>query len=110
MPRPITTASPLTCPHGGQVIGTPGAPKLTVGGAPALTSADTFQILGCAFTLPSGTPSPCLTVEWVKADLKTQASGGATLSEASVGLCKAGTGVPQGTVIIGPAPPHGETT
>ena len=109
MPRALTTASSLTCPHGAQVIGIPKAPKVSFGGAPVLTQGDSFQIIGCPFTLPGGKPSPCLVIEWVKSDLKTRAGDNATLSEASVGLCKADTGAPQGIVIVGATQPTGQT-
>ena len=109
MPHALTTASSLMCPHGGTIIGTPSAPKLTFAGAPVLTEADSFQIIGCSFTLPGGKPSPCLQIQWVKTDLKAQAGNNRTLSEASVGLCLADTGAPQGTVIVSNTQPKGET-
>jgi hypothetical protein len=108
MPRAITAASIMTCQHGGQVIGTPGAPKVMLGGAPVLTSVDTFVIIGCPLVIAL-VPSPCLTVQWTKVDLKTQTGGGSTLSEASVGLCINALGVPQGTVIVTGAAPQGQT-
>lgn len=95
----LTTASVLTCPHGGKVTGVAGG-KLKAGGAPVLTDKDAFTIAGCAFTLPNGKPSPCLSIEWKKVDLKPTVAGGATLSSASVGVCKADTGAPQGTVLV----------
>jgi hypothetical protein len=109
MPRALTTASSLVCPHGGTVIGIPTAPKVTLAGAPVLTAGDSFQIIGCPFVLPGGKPSPCLVIEWVLTDLKTQAGDQATLSEASVGLCMADTGAPQGTVIVAATQPKGQT-
>jgi hypothetical protein len=109
MPRALTTSASLSCPHGGRIIAVPKAPKLSIGGAPALTQGDSFQIIGCPFTLPGGKPSPCLVIDWVKTDLKTRAGDSRTLSEASVGLCKADTGAPQGTVIIGAPQPQGQT-
>jgi hypothetical protein len=109
MPHALTTAASLTCPHGGTVIGIPASPKLTIAGAPVLTEADSFQIIACPFTLPSGTPSPCLVIQWVKTDLKTKAGNSRTLSETSIGLCLAGTGAPQGTVIVAATQAKGET-
>jgi hypothetical protein len=109
MARALTTASSMTCPHGGTIIAIPKAPKVSFGGAPVLTSGDAFQIIGCAFTLPGGKPSPCLAIQWVKTDLKTQTGSNATLSEASVGLCKADTGAPQGTVIVAATQAKGQT-
>jgi hypothetical protein len=57
------------------------------------------MIAGCAFSLPSG-PHPCVTVQWVVSDLRSQVLSDATLSEASVGLCLAADQAPQGTVLI----------
>jgi hypothetical protein len=110
MPNALTTASSLLCPHGGTITGTPAEGKVTFDGAPALTSGDSFQIAGCAFALPSGTPSPCLTVEWSVSDRKTMIDDVATLSDASVGLCKAGSGAPQGSVVIASTQMKGQTS
>jgi hypothetical protein len=110
MPNALTTASSMTCPHGGKISATPKSTKVKIAGAPVLTSGDQFQIMGCSFTLPNGTPSPCVVIQWLKADLKSKADDGATLSEASVGLCKAGSGVPQGKVIVAATQPKGQTT
>ena len=82
---------------------------MSFGGAPVLTTGDAFQIVGCPFTLPNGKPSPCLTIEWVKSDLKARAGDSPTLSEASVGLCRADTGLPQGTVLVAATQPKGQT-
>lgn len=105
----LTTASSMTCPHGGKVIGTAKG-KLMAGGAPVLTDKDAFQIAGCTFTLPNGKPSPCIVIEWKVTDLKPTAGGGATLSTTSVGLCKADTGAPQGTVMVQSTQPAVKTT
>jgi hypothetical protein len=109
MPHTLTTQSSLSCPHGGTIIGTPKAPKVSFGGAPALTKGDSFQIIGCSFTLPGGKPSPCMTIEWVTTDSKFQTGDQSTLSEASVGLCKADTGAPQGSVSVSSTQTVGET-
>ena len=110
MPRALTTASSLMCPHGATIMGTSTSPKVTLDGAPVLTEADSFQIAGCPFTLPGGKPSPCLSIQWVKTDLKVQAGSARTLSEASVGLCLADTGAPQGTVMVASTQSKGQTT
>jgi hypothetical protein len=94
----LTTASTLMCPHGGTVSATTTNTGVKAG-APVLTQADTFLIAGCPFTLPSGTPSPCTTVQWVTADVRTKV-GAPTLSESSVGLCLSPANAPQGPVSI----------
>jgi hypothetical protein len=109
MPPALTTASTLTCPHMAKIIATSKTPLLKMGGAPVLTSADVFVIAGCPFTLPGGKPSPCVTIEWVKTDLKATIQGAKTLSAASVGLCKSPEGVPQGPVIVQATQALGQT-
>jgi hypothetical protein len=96
----LTTASTLTCPHGGQVTIVPASPRAVAGGAPLATTADTFIIAGCAFTLPGPVPSPCVQVQWIVPGLRVKAGGGRALDAGSVGLCIGATGAPQGPVII----------
>jgi hypothetical protein len=94
----LTKAATMQCPHGGQVQAVPSNSRAK-GDDFLLTVADTFTISGCAFTLPPGTPSPCLTVQWIVSDMRVKA-GAATLSEGSSGLCMSGANVPQGPVTI----------
>lgn len=94
----LTQGSTLQCPHGGQVQAVPAQTRVK-SGAPVLTSADTFTIAGCVFTLPSGTPSPCVTVQWLVTDTRVKA-GAATLSSTDTGLCMNGQNAPQGPVTI----------
>jgi hypothetical protein len=62
--------------------------------------SDTFTIAGCPFTLPSGTPHPCMTVQWVKSTLRCKAAGDFALAQDSIGMCLAADQAPQGTVLI----------
>jgi len=99
----LTTSSTLQCPHGGsvQIISTNVRSKANE--VAIALATDTFVISGCPFQIPaapSPIPSPCVTVQWVKSDLKTTVNGVATLSTNSVGLCLAATQVPQGKVIV----------
>lgn len=94
----LTVAATLMCPHAGTVAAIPASPRVSAG-ASVLTSADTFMIAGCTFA-PGGTPSPCLTVQWVVTDSCVKVSGSPTLSTSSTGLCLSGASVPQGSVII----------
>ena len=96
MPALITTASTLQCPHGGTVTGAPSATKATAD-AILLRATDSFTIAGCPFNV-SGSPSPCLTVQWASSATKVRHDGDFVLTSASVGLC-IGAG-PQGTVIV----------
>lgn len=94
----ITVGSVMMCPHGGTVKGVPTA-QVRVGGEPILTAGDTFTIAGCALNI-SGTPHPCMTVQWVQPALLSTAGNNATLTAESVGLCKAADQAVQGTVMV----------
>lgn len=48
----------------------------------------------------SGWCSPCVTVQWVSGAARVTAGGAAALTAASVGLCIAATGAPQGTALV----------
>jgi len=95
----ITTASTLQCPHGGSVTIAGSNTRVKATAAVALVS-DTFTVAGCPFQIPATPPipSPCVKVVWVKPDVRTKVNSTATLSHASVGLCLAATGAPQGPV------------
>jgi hypothetical protein len=94
----LTKSATMQCPHGGQVQAVPTNTRAK-GDDYLLTQADTFTISGCTFTIPPGSPSPCLKVQWVVADMRVKA-GSATLSESATGLCLSGASVPQGPVTI----------
>jgi hypothetical protein len=94
----LTVGSTMQCPHGGQVQASPANSRAKAGAA-LLTSGDTFTIAGCPFTLPPGSPSPCLSVQWIVPDTRVKA-GAATLSESDSGMCLSGANVPQGPVSV----------
>ncbi|HEU0236996.1 MAG TPA: hypothetical protein VFR14_11215 [Candidatus Limnocylindrales bacterium] len=90
----------IQCPHGGQATAVPSNTRVKVDGAFALLPTDTFTIAGCSFTLPPGTPSPCLTIQWLGEATKVKINGTGPLLESSTGLCKAATQAPQGPASI----------
>ena len=96
----LTAASTLLCPHGGQVTIIPASPRAIAGGAPIATTADTFLVAGCIFTLPGPVASPCVQVQWIVPGLRLKAGGAQALDAGSVGLCLAATGAPQGPVSV----------
>jgi hypothetical protein len=96
----LNTASVLMCPHGGTVSAITSNTRVNAGGSPVVRASDTFIIAGCPFTLPPAVPSPCVSVQWISPDTRSQVMSDFTLSEASVGLCLAATQAPQGTVLI----------
>jgi hypothetical protein len=99
MPALLTTSSVLMCPHGGSVTATSSNTHAKAGDF-LVRMSDTFTIAGCPFTLPSGTPHPCMTVQWVKGAVRCKAAGDFMLSQDSTGLCLAADQAPQGSVLI----------
>jgi hypothetical protein len=95
----LTTASVLMCPHGGTAMASSSNAKAKAGDF-IVRPSDTFIITGCPFTLPSGTPHPCMTVQWVKSTLRCKAAGDLALAQDSMGLCLAADQAPQGSVLI----------
>ncbi len=95
----LTTESIMMCPHGGTVAAISSNARVTAGGAPILRASDTFTIAGCAFVI-AGAPHPCVSVQWLTPDLRSQVLSDPTLSESSMGLCLAADQAPQGTVLV----------
>ena len=94
----LNTSSLMLCPHGGTVSVISSNTKTKAAGDFVLRSSDTFLIAGCSFSLPP--PHPCVRVQWVQADTRSQVIGDSTLSEESVGLCVASDKAVQGTVLV----------
>jgi hypothetical protein len=98
MPKLLTTASTLTCPHGGtvQIVGTN---RTTTATAPLALATDTYLVVGCPFVLVIP-PHPCVRVAWLATAQRVKVNGEAVLNEASVGLCYAADNAPQGAVVV----------
>lgn len=93
----LTTASMLSCVHGGMVTGVPTS-RVTAAGAPVLLATDTFMVAGCPFAPVA--PHPCVLVQWQLPAQRSSCANVPTLTEASVGFCLAADGAVQGPVII----------
>jgi len=85
-----------TCPHGGQVSTISTNSRVLVSGQPVATLADSFLIAGCAFTLPSGKPQPCIKVQWLIPASRVFVSGQPVILQTSSGLCQSPEQIPQG--------------
>lgn len=96
----LSTADVLMCPHGGSVSMVSSNTRAKVGGAFIVRPGDTFIVGGCPFTLPSGTPHPCVTVQWQMPAARTKAASDNVLTRDSIGLCQAADQAVQGTVMI----------
>jgi len=94
----LNSSSMMMCPHGGTVTAITTNTKAKAGGDFILRSSDTFIIAGCPFTIGPN-PHPCVQVQWVQPDTRSQVMSDFTLSEASVGLCVAPDQAVQGTVL-----------
>lgn len=89
----------MMCPHGGTVTAITTNTRAKAGGDFILRSSDTFVIAGCPFVI-GVLAHPCVQVQWVQPDTRSQVMSDFTLSEASVGLCVAPDQAVQGTVLI----------
>jgi hypothetical protein len=96
----LTTNSTLMCPHGGTVNLQTSNVDVKIQDAPALLVTDVPTVAGCPFTLPNGTPSPCVTVRWSVGATQNKVHGTAVLLQNSVGLCYSAAQVPQGPPTI----------
>lgn len=96
----LTTASQLTCPHGGTVSVTTSNTTTDAAGSKIVTTTDTFTVSGCAFTLPGPKPSPCVRVQWVVPNVRVRVGGSPALSQTSVGICMSADSIPQGPVVV----------
>ncbi len=91
----LDAATQIICPHGGQGIATPSNQKVLLGGSPALVVTDQVTVAGCSFNV-SGSPSPCLSVQWQLPATRVTIGGTAALLSTSVALCTNSAGAPQG--------------
>ena len=95
----LNSSSMMMCPHGGTVTAITTNARAKAAGDFILRSSDTFIIAGCPFTIGPA-PHPCVQVQWVQTDTRSQVISDFTLSEASVGLCVAPDQAVQGTVLV----------
>ena len=96
----LTTASIITCTHGGMVSLTTSNSKVKVDGMPALLESDIHTVAGCVFTIPGPKPQPCVRVEWMAGATMCKGDGTAVLTQSSVGKCISADGITQGLAIV----------
>jgi hypothetical protein len=99
MPNLLSSSAIMMCPHGGMVSVIPANTRVTAAGGPLIGATDTYLIAGCPFVVGI-VPHPCVQVQWVQPDARSQVNGDFTLSEESTGLCIAPDMAVQGTVLI----------
>ena len=94
----LTTASVVTCPHGGMAQLVTSNTEMIIEGAPALLQSDIHPIVGCPFA--PAAPSPCVLIQWITAATQTSVHGVPVLLQNSIGLCLNPTQAPQGTALV----------
>lgn len=91
----ITQGATVMCTHAGPAQPTVPLPRVTMSGQAAIGQAAPYTVTGCPFTLPSGTPSPCLTATWTVAALRVKSNGIPLVLQDSSATC-----VPNGTPLM----------
>jgi len=95
----LNSSTVMMCPHGGMVNAITLNTRVRAAGDFVLRPSDTFIVAGCPF-FAGPVYHPCVQVQWVQADTRSQAVSDFTLSEQSVGLCVAADQAVQGPVQI----------
>ena len=84
----------VMCAHAGQAMPTAPSPRVLVSGQPIVTQTAPYSIAGCPFNI-SGSPSPCVTAQWVTAATRVMSNGAPVLLLDSQAIC-----TPNGTPLI----------
>lgn len=84
------------CPHAGQINITTTNTRVKVSGQFVALANDNHLISGCPFTLPSGTPHPCVKVVWTVPASRVKVMGKPVVLKTSTGICQAADQAPQG--------------
>ena len=96
MPGPLLhVGATVLCAHGGQAQPTAPNPRVLVSGQPTVTQPAPYTIAGCPFTVPPGSPMPCVTAQWVTAATRVLSNGAPLLLFDSQATC-----VPNGTPLM----------
>ena len=88
------------CPHGGQITIQTTNVRVFVNGQAVATQSDIFTVSGCAFTLPSGKPQPCVTVKWLLPGLHLMVGSKSVILTNSTGICQSAEQIPQGSPMV----------
>lgn len=83
----------VLCSHGGQAQPTSPNPRVRVDGQPVVTQTAPYTVAGCPFNV-SGSPSPCVTAQWVTGATRVLAGGQPVLLQDSQAVC-----TPNGTPV-----------
>jgi hypothetical protein len=91
----------MTCMHGGAVSVAPVQTRVLVSALAVATVPSQLTVAGCVFTLPNGTPHPCVLVKWANPASRVTVMGQPALLQAPPtgsgnGVCQAADQAPQG--------------
>lgn len=84
----------ILCAHGGQAKAAAPNPRVKVDGKPVVTQIAPHTISGCSFTVPPGSPMPCMMAQWVTASTRIKVGGMPVLLKDSKAIC-----IPNGTPV-----------
>lgn len=84
----------VLCSHGGTATPTAPNPRVLVNGQPTVVMSAPYAVAGCPFNV-SGSPSPCVTGQWVVAALRAQSNGQPLVLMDSQAVC-----APNGTPLM----------
>lgn len=99
MPGPLlTTAATILCTHGGKATLLT-SNTTTSAGARVLLESDVHAVAGCPFNV-SGSPVPCVRIEWTAGAGSVKIGGTKALVQSSVGKCLNAAGAPQGVAVV----------
>jgi hypothetical protein len=96
----LTTASQVTCTHGGKAVLTTANMRVKIEDMPALLETDIHSVTACPFTVPGPKPQPCVRIEWSAGATMCKVGDTKVLVRSSVGKCYSAEGVMQGMAII----------
>ncbi|MES9901733.1 MAG: hypothetical protein ABW168_03505 [Sedimenticola sp.] len=95
----ITMATICQCPHGGPVTLATSTSKVLIDNTAPLAMGDKGTVAGCAFTIPSGKPQPCVTALLTRASAKVFTDNKPLLLMNPGDICQSAEQLPQGTVV-----------
>lgn len=84
------------CPHGGQISVVSTNTRVKVCGQTVAVMGDSFTVAGCAFTVPTNKPQPCVKAQWTVPAMRVKVCGKQVLLKSSTGLCQSAEQIPQG--------------
>lgn len=91
---------PPAHPGGGQMTIISTNTRVKAGGQALATMGDQFVMAGCAFSLDTVTPHPCVKIQWLTPATRVRIGGKPAILASSKGLCFASDYLPQGAPVV----------